>query len=42
MIKPLSTLLAAAVLTVAMQVASAADEKPYTYGPIVNLSLIHI
>ena len=40
MIKPLSTLLAAAVLTVAMQVASAADEKPYTYGPIVNVSYI--
>jgi len=40
MIKPLSTLLAAAVLTVAMQVASAADEKPYTYGPIVNVSYV--
>jgi hypothetical protein len=38
--KPLSTLLAAAALTVAMQVASAADEKPYTYGPIVNISYI--
>jgi hypothetical protein len=38
--KPLSTLLAAAVLTVAMQVASAADEKPYTYGPVVNISYI--
>jgi hypothetical protein len=38
--KPLSTLLAAAILTVAMQVASAADEKPYTDGPIVNVSYI--
>jgi hypothetical protein len=38
--KPLSSLLAAAVLTVAMQVASAADEKPYTYGPVVNVSYI--
>ena len=38
--KPLTTLLAAAALTVAMQVASAADEKPYTYGPIVNVSYI--
>ena len=40
MIKPLTTLLAAAVLTVAMQVASAADERPYTYGPVVNVSYI--
>jgi len=38
--KPLSTLLAAAALTVAMQVASAADERPYTFGPVVNVSYI--
>jgi hypothetical protein len=38
--KPLSTVLAAALLTVAMQAASAADEKPYTDGPIVNVSYI--
>ena len=40
MIKPLTTLLAAAVLTVAMQVASAADERPYTFGPVVNVAYI--
>jgi hypothetical protein len=40
MIKPLTTLLVTAVLTLAMQVASAADERPYTYGPVVNVSYI--
>jgi hypothetical protein len=39
MMKPL-TLLAAALLIVAAQVASAADEKPYTDGPVVNVGYI--
>jgi hypothetical protein len=38
--KSLTTLIVAAVLTVAMQVASAADERPYTYGPVVNVAYI--
>jgi hypothetical protein len=38
--KPLTTLLLAAALTVAMQVASAADERPYTFGPVVNVAYI--
>jgi hypothetical protein len=38
--KSLSTLVVAAILTVATQVATAADEKPYTDGPIVNVAYI--
>jgi hypothetical protein len=38
--KPLTTLLATAMLLAAMQVASAADERPYTFGPVVNVSYI--
>jgi hypothetical protein len=40
MMKSLSTLLAGLVLTAAMQVASAADEKSYTDGPVVNVAYI--
>jgi hypothetical protein len=40
MMKSFSTLVAAAILTVATQVAAAADEKPYTDGPIVNVAYI--
>jgi hypothetical protein len=40
MMKTVTTLAAAALLTLAMQVASAADEKPYSDGPIVNVSYI--
>ena len=40
MMKPLSTFMAAAILALAMQVASAADEKPYSDGPVVNVSYI--
>jgi hypothetical protein len=40
MMKPITTMLAAAVLIVAAQVVSAADEKPYTNGPVVNVAYI--
>jgi len=40
MMKSLSTLLAGVILAVAMQVASAADEKSYTDGPVVNVAYI--
>jgi hypothetical protein len=38
--KAISTLLAGAILALAMQVASAADERPYTFGPVVNVAYI--
>jgi hypothetical protein len=38
--KSLSTLLAGALLAATLQVAYAADEKPYTDGPVVNVSYI--
>jgi hypothetical protein len=40
MMKSLSTLVAAAIFTVAAQVSAAADEKPYTDGPVVNVAYI--
>jgi hypothetical protein len=40
MMKSLSILVVAAILTVATQVAAAADEKPYTDGPVVNVAYI--
>lgn len=40
MTTPVKSLLAAAVLIIAMQAAFAADEKVYTDGPVVNVSYI--
>jgi hypothetical protein len=40
MTTPVKSLLAAAVLIIAMQAAFAADEKAYTDGPVVNVSYI--
>src|ERR1700730_12910829 len=40
MTKPVKSLLAAAVLIIAMQAAFAADEKVYTDGPVVNVAYI--
>jgi hypothetical protein len=40
MMKSFSALVAAAVLTVATQVSTAADEKAYTDGPVVNVAYI--